>query len=41
MRVNYSIARISLFRINIPIFSKNVQFSTKMFGAEQNNKIEL
>ena len=41
MRVNCSIASIFLFRINILLSSKNIQFSTKTSRVELNDKIKL
>ena len=41
VRVNCSIASISLFRIDIPPSSKNVQFGAKIARMELNDKVEL
>ena len=41
VRVNYNIASISLFRVNIPLSSESVQFGTKITRTEPDNKIKL
>jgi len=41
VRVNCGVASISLFRIDVPLSSKSVQFGTKMTRMEPNNKVEL
>ena len=41
MRFNYSIASISLFGVDILLFSKSIQFDAKMFRAKPNDKVEL
>jgi len=41
MRVDCSIANISLFKIDVPLFSESVQFGTKMTKTESDDKIEL
>jgi len=41
VRVNYSIASIPLFRIDIPLSSKSIWFGTKITGTEPDNKVEL
>ena len=41
MRVDCNIASIPLFRIDIPLSSESIWFSTKMTRAEPNNKVEL
>jgi len=41
VRVDYSIASIPLFRIDVPSFSKSVQFGAEMTRAKPDNKIEL
>ena len=39
--VDYGIASILLFRIDIPLSSQSIQFSTKITRTEPNNKVEL
>jgi len=41
VKVNCSIASISPLKIDIPLFSKSIQFGTKMSKAKPNDKIEL
>jgi len=41
VRVDYSIASIPLFRIDIPLSSKSIWFGAKMTRMEPDNKIEL
>ena len=41
VRVDCSIASISLFRIDIPLSSKSIQFCAKMTRAEPDDKVEL
>ena len=41
VKVNYGIASISLFRIDIPLFSKSIQFDAKITRAESDDKVEL
>ena len=41
VRVNYSIASIPLFKIDIPSSSKSIQFGTKITRVEFDDKIEL
>ena len=41
MRVDYGIASIPLFWVDVLLFSKSIQFSTKIFRVKPNNKIEL
>ena len=41
MRINCGIASISLFRIDIPPFSKSIQFGTKTARTEPDDKVEL
>ena len=41
MRVDYGIASILPFRINIPLSSKSIQFGPKMTRTESDDKIEL
>ena len=41
VRVDCGIASIPSFRIDIPSFSKSIQFSAKMTRAEPDDKVEL
>ena len=41
VRVDCGIASIPLFRINVPLFSESIQFSTEMTRAELDDKVEL
>ena len=41
MRVDYGIASISLFRVDVLPFSESIQFGTKMARKEPDNKAEL
>jgi len=41
VRVNYSIASIPPFRIDIPLSSESVQFGAKTTRVEPDDKIEL
>ena len=41
MRVNYGIANIPIFRINIPLSGKSICFNTKMARTKPDEKIEL
>ena len=41
VRVDCGIASISPFRIDIPLFSKSIQFCAKMTIAEPDDKVEL
>jgi len=41
VRVNCGIASIPLFRVDVPLFSKSIQFGTKMTRTEPDGKIEL
>ena len=41
VRVDYSVASISLFRIDILPFSESIQFGAEMTRAKPDNKVEL
>jgi len=41
VKVNYSIASIPLFRINVPLFSENIWFGAKTTRIEPDDKVEL
>ena len=41
MRVDYSVASIPPFRINIPSSSESIQFGAETTRAEPNSKVEL
>jgi len=41
VRVDYGIASISFFRINVSLFSESIWFGAKMTRVEPDNKIEL
>jgi len=41
VRVEYGIASISFFKIDIPSFSESIQFGTEMTRAEPDDKVEL
>ena len=41
MRVDCGIANIPLFRIDVPLISKSIQFGTKTIKKELDNKVEL
>ena len=41
VRVDYSIASILPFRIDVPSFSESIQFSAEMTRAEPDDKVEL
>jgi len=41
VRVDYGIASIPFFRIDVPLSSESVQFGAKMTRAEPDDKIEL
>ena len=41
MRVDYSVASIPPFRINIPSSSESIQFGAKTTKVEPNSKVEL
>jgi len=41
VRVDYGIASIFPFRIDIPSFSESIQFGTEMTRAEPDDKVEL
>ena len=41
VRVDYGVASISPFRIDIPLSSKSVQFGAEMTRAKSNDKVEL
>jgi len=41
VRVNYSIASISLFRIDIPLSSESIWFGAKITRVEPDDKVEL
>ena len=41
VRVDYSIASIPPFRINIPLSSESIQFCAKMTRAKPDDKVEL
>ena len=41
VRVDCGIASIPLFRIDIPLSSKSIQFSTEITRTEPNDKVEL
>jgi len=41
VRVDYGIASIPLFRIDIPSSSKSIQFGAKTTSAEPDDKVEL
>ena len=41
VRVDYSIASIPLFRIDVLSFSESIQFGTEMTRAEPDDKVEL
>ena len=40
-KVDYGIANISPFRIDVPSSSESIQFGAKMTRAEPDNKVEL
>ena len=41
MRINYSVASILLFRIDVPLSSESDQFGAKMTRMEPDDKVEL
>ena len=41
VRIDYSIASILLFRIDVPLSNKSILFCTEMTRAEPNDKVEL
>ena len=41
VRVNYSIANIPLFWVDILLSSESIQFGTKMIRIEPDDKVEL
>ena len=41
VRVDYGIASIPYFRIDIPLSSESIQFGTKITRTESDDKIEL
>ena len=41
VRVDYGIASISPFRINVPSSSESIQFGTEMTRAEPDDKVKL
>ena len=41
VRVDYGIANIPPFRIDIPLSSKSIQFRTEITRAEPDDKVEL
>ena len=41
VRIDYGIASIPPFRIDIPPFSESIQFGAKMTRTEPDNKVEL
>jgi len=41
VKVDYGIASIPLFRINVPLFGESIQFDAKMTRVESDNKVEL
>jgi len=41
VRVNYGIASIPSFRIDVPSSSKSIQFCAEMTRAESDDKVEL
>ena len=41
VEVNYGIASIPLFRVNIPLFSESIQFGAKTTRTEPDGKVEL
>ena len=41
VRVDYAIASIPPFKIDIPSSSESIQFGTKMTWAEPDNKVKL
>jgi len=41
VRIDYGIASIPLFRIDVPLPSKSIWFGTKMTRVEPDNKVEL
>ena len=41
VRVDYDIASILLFRIDIPLSSESIQFGVKMTRIEPNDKVKL
>ena len=41
VRVNYDVASIPLFRIDVPSSSESIQFSTETTRVEPDNKVEL
>jgi len=41
IRINYSVASIPPFRIDIPLSSESIQFSVKMTRTEPDDKVEL
>ena len=41
VRIDCGITNISPFRINVPLFSKSIQFGTKITRMEPDNKVEL
>jgi len=41
IKINYSIANISFFRINVPSSSKSIRFGTKISRTKPNDKVKL
>jgi len=41
VKVNYDIASIPFFRVNISLFGESIQFDAKITRIEPNNKVEL
>ena len=41
VRIDYGVASIPLFRINIPLSSESIWFCAKMTRVESDNKVEL
>jgi len=41
VRVDCSVASISPFRINVPLFSESIQFNAEMTRAEPDDKVKL
>ena len=41
MKVDYGIASIPLFRVDVPSFSESIQFGAKTIWAEPDDKVEL
>ena len=41
MKVDYGIASIPSFRVDVPLSSKSIQFGTKITRTEPDDKVEL